>query len=66
MGAPNTNHEGYPPRSIAWYTVFVLMLCYTLSYADRQILAFLVGPCLRAQPYDVLAQLLHAAGAHPR
>jgi len=44
MGAPNTNHEGYPPRSIAWYTVFVLMLCYTLSYADRQILAFLVGP----------------------
>jgi len=24
--------------------VFILMLCYTLSYADRQILAFLVGP----------------------
>ena len=44
MGAPNTNHEGYPPRSIAWYTVFVQMLCYTLAYADRQILAFLVGP----------------------
>jgi MFS family permease len=44
MGAPSTDNEGYPPRSIAWYTVFVLMLCYTLSYADRQILAFLVGP----------------------
>ena len=35
---------GYPTRAVAWYTVFVLMLCYTLSYADRQILAFLVGP----------------------
>jgi MFS family permease len=34
----------YPTRAVAWYTVFVLMLCYTLSYADRQILAFLVGP----------------------
>ncbi len=36
--------EPYPTRRVAWYTVFVLMLCYTLSYADRQILAFLVGP----------------------
>ena len=36
--------SGYPSRVVAWYTVFVLMLCYTLSYADRQILAFLVGP----------------------
>jgi MFS family permease len=44
MGAPNPENDGYPPRSIAWYTVFILMLCYTLSYADRQILAFLVGP----------------------
>jgi MFS family permease len=35
---------GYPSRRIAWYTVFVLMVCYTLSYCDRQILAFLVGP----------------------
>jgi len=35
---------GYPSRAVAWYTVFILMLCYTLSYADRQILAFLVGP----------------------
>jgi MFS family permease len=36
--------QAYPSRRVAWYTVFVLMLCYTLSYADRQILAFLVGP----------------------
>src|SRR5581483_12417678 len=33
-----------PSRQVAWYTVFVLMICYTLSYRDRQILAFLVGP----------------------
>jgi MFS family permease len=42
MSAPAAG--GYPSRGVAWYTVFVLMLCYTLSYADRQILAFLVGP----------------------
>jgi MFS family permease len=35
---------GYPSRSVAWYMVVVLMICYTLSYADRQILAFLVRP----------------------
>jgi MFS family permease len=34
----------YPGSRTAWYTVLILMLCYTLSYADRQILAFLVGP----------------------
>jgi len=34
----------YPSLRTAWYTVFVLMVCYTLAYADRQILAFLVGP----------------------
>jgi MFS family permease len=28
----------------AWYVVFVLMTCYTLSFIDRQILALLVGP----------------------
>ncbi len=39
-----TGSADYPSRRLAWYTVFVLMVCYTLSYADRQILAFLVGP----------------------
>jgi MFS family permease len=39
-----TASAGYPSRGLAWYTVCILMLCYTLSYADRQILAFLVGP----------------------
>jgi MFS family permease len=34
----------YPRRSVAWYALGVLTLCYTFSYVDRQILAFLVGP----------------------
>ncbi len=44
MDAPSAREQGYPTRRVAWYTVLVLMICYTLSYADRQILAFLVGP----------------------
>ena len=36
--------EPYPRRGVAWYAVFVLMLCFTLSYVDRQILSFLVEP----------------------
>jgi MFS family permease len=33
-----------PSLGYAWYVVFVLMICYTLSFIDRQILALLVGP----------------------
>jgi MFS family permease len=44
MSAPGSAEHEYPRPRIAWYMVGVLMLCYTLSYADRQILAFLVGP----------------------
>lgn len=44
VGAARLSDQAYPAARTAWYTVFVLMLCYTLSYADRQILAFLVGP----------------------
>jgi MFS family permease len=36
--------EPFPRARTAWYALFVLMLCYTLSYVDRQILAFLVTP----------------------
>jgi MFS family permease len=36
--------EPFPRRRAAWYALFVVMLCYTLSYVDRQILAFLVQP----------------------
>jgi len=31
----------------AWYIVIVLMVCYTLSFIDRQILSLLVGPIRR-------------------
>lgn len=44
MSAPGSAAHEYPCPRIAWYMVGILMLCYTLSYADRQILAFLVGP----------------------
>jgi MFS family permease len=36
--------EAYPRRGVAWYALSVLTLCYTFSYVDRQILAFLVTP----------------------
>jgi MFS family permease len=36
--------EPYPRRSTAWYALFVLTVCYTLSYVDRQIIAFLIDP----------------------
>lgn len=41
VGAAATD---YPPRAVAWYAVFILTVCYTLAFVDRQILAFLVGP----------------------
>jgi MFS family permease len=34
----------YPPPSIAWYSVGVLMIAYTLSFADRYIIALLIEP----------------------
>jgi MFS family permease len=36
--------QGYPRPRLAWYVVFILMLCFTLSYVDRQILSFLIEP----------------------
>jgi MFS family permease len=34
----------YPSPGKAWWVVFVLLCCYTLSFIDRQILALMVGP----------------------
>jgi MFS family permease len=34
----------YPTRRAAWYAVAVLTVCYTFSFVDRLILAFLVTP----------------------
>jgi len=41
--------EDQPRASLgyAWYVVFVLMICYTLSFIDRTILSLLVGPMRR-------------------
>src|SRR5258708_17729048 len=38
-----------PARNLryAWYAVFVLTACYTLSFIDRMILSVLVGPIKR-------------------
>ena len=44
MSAQRSADQDFPRPRLAWYMVGVLMLCYTLSYADRQILAFLRGP----------------------
>jgi MFS family permease len=38
------DEQPYPRRGVAWYVVVVLMVCFTLSYVDRQILSFLVEP----------------------
>jgi MFS family permease len=37
LGAPGDTSQG-------WYLVFVMTVCYTLSFIDRQILSLLVGP----------------------
>src|SRR5216683_2185076 len=39
--------EGELSLRYAWYVVFILMVCYTLSFVDRQILSLLVGPMKR-------------------
>jgi MFS family permease len=36
-----------PGLKYAWYVVLVLMICYTLSFIDRQILGMLVDPIRR-------------------
>jgi MFS family permease len=55
MSIPSTeaNQESAGPKTAesslkyAWYVVFVLMVCYTLSFIDRQILGMLVDPIKR-------------------
>ena len=41
---PEQSSAGEPSSRYAWYVVFVLMACYTLSFIDRQILGLLVEP----------------------
>lgn len=44
VNASNPTTAQYPSRRFAWYAVVVLTICYTFSFIDRLILAFLVGP----------------------
>jgi MFS family permease len=39
--------EGESSLWYAWYVVIILMVCYALSFVDRQILSLLVGPMKR-------------------
>jgi MFS family permease len=45
----SANLSPAPPASLgyAWYVVLVLMVCYTLSFIDRQILSLLIAPMKR-------------------
>lgn len=38
------SESDFPMRGVAWYAVAVLTICYTFSFVDRLILAFLVTP----------------------
>ena len=39
------NDDGdWPTAGVAWGTVAALLLAYSVSFADRQILSLLVGP----------------------
>ena len=44
----SNNNSLYPTTARAWVTVSILLLCYVLSFIDRQILNLLVGPIRRA------------------
>ncbi|MGC2331661.1 MAG: MFS transporter [Candidatus Acidiferrales bacterium] len=46
-GAPLKRNSADASGRYAWYVVGVLMLCYTMSFVDRQILSLLVGPIKR-------------------
>lgn len=55
----DSNTREQPSLTYAWYVVFILMLCYTLSFIDRQIIGFLVGPIKQdLQVSDTLMGLL--------
>lgn len=38
---------GYPSPAIAWYSIAILLIAYTIAFVDRTILALLVGPIQR-------------------
>lgn len=42
----STQEPPYPNPTYAWYVVVLLLLSYIVSWLDRQILSFLIGPPL--------------------
>ena len=42
----STQEPPYPKPTYAWYVVVLLLLSYIVSWLDRQILSFLIGPPL--------------------
>lgn len=50
----------YPAAGIAWYSIAILLVAYTIAFIDRTILALLVGPIQRDLGIsDTLMGLLH-------
>lgn len=47
MSVPQGQAAAWPSPARAWSTVFALTIAYVISFADRQILALLVGPVKR-------------------
>lgn len=43
-GTATESNIPYPSGGYAWYVVIILYLAYTLSFVDRQIIAFLIDP----------------------
>jgi len=60
MGKPRGQEPPYPDVNYSWYVVGVLMLAYTFSFIDRQILSLLVLPIRRDLAItDTQMSLLH-------
>ncbi|MGZ5925380.1 MAG: spinster family MFS transporter [Rhizomicrobium sp.] len=60
MDQPSAAAQAAPDERYGWYVVFILILAYTISYVDRQILTLMVEP-IKASLHitDVQISLLH-------
>lgn len=60
MDEIGTAADDAPDERYGWYVVFILILAYTISYVDRQILTLMVEPIKASlQISDVQISLLH-------
>ena len=52
--------DSYPAPRIAWYSIAILLIAYTIAFIDRTILALLVDPIQRDLGIsDTFMGLLH-------